>query len=65
MGARVGSLRQQTALCDSDTLILIVSHDDSLKNLQIVRAYPDTIDDEGYWGAFFKIEVRRKVEKEL
>lgn len=63
----VGELRQQSSLQPSDTSVVLVPTDDGdeglvavLRNLVVVRCYPDTTDQRGDWGATFKLEVRRR-----
>jgi hypothetical protein len=60
MRTTVGSLRQQTALTDQDTPVVIVSDDDSLKDLQVVEFYPDLTDPGGKWVRTFKVKVKRR-----
>lgn len=63
MKARVGELRQQSALADSDRPVIIISDDDELKGLlgarklRVVEFYPDTTDGDGKWNSTFKIKV--------
>ncbi len=53
----VGFMRQQSALCGSDTPLVIVTPDDH--NFEVVNVYPDTV-HSGKWEHCFKIEIRRK-----
>lgn len=59
----VGKLRQQTALQDANTPVVIVVKDEVLKKLLgnhrlvTVSAYPDTTDASGNWNSSFKIEI--------
>ena len=63
MKARVGELRQQSALAESDRPVIIISDDEALKELlagrrlEVVEFYPDTTDGDGKWGGTFKIKV--------
>ncbi len=61
MEANVGSLREQSALCDADRRLVIVSDDPEVKALclQVVKVYPDTTDEHGRYVSTFKIKVRR------
>jgi hypothetical protein len=60
----VGMLRQQSALVEADTPVVLVTADESLMEalgeLEIVRCYPDTTDERGSWRGTFKLQVRRK-----
>jgi hypothetical protein len=57
----VGKLRQQTALCDADRRVVLVTKDAELAKLltrvSVVGCYPDTTDEHGNWTGTFKIEV--------
>lgn len=57
----VGQLRQQSALVDADTPIVLVSKNHAvmqlIRGLKVVRVYPDTTDAEGNFSGTFKIEV--------
>ncbi|HEV3059736.1 MAG TPA: hypothetical protein VGY48_15905 [Vicinamibacterales bacterium] len=57
----VGQMRQQSALADADTPIVLVSKNNAvlqlIRGLKVVRVYPDTTDAEGNWSGTFKIEV--------
>lgn len=57
----VGHMRQQSALVDADTPIILVTKNEALKvlikNVKVVRVYPDTTDAEGNWTGTFKVEV--------
>lgn len=65
MEARVGKLREQSALCHAEQPLIIVTEDDGLgellrgKRLEVVRVYPDT-EGAGIRGhdPSFKIEVK-------
>lgn len=63
MKARVGELRQQSALADSDTPVIVISDDTVLnellsgRKLTVVEFYPDTTDGDGKWNGTFKIKV--------
>lgn len=63
----VGRLRQQSALCDADTRVVLVSDDPQVHKLiqslglEVVRFYPDTTDEYGSFAeGTFKIQVRAK-----
>lgn len=62
----VGALRQQSALCDADRPIVLVSSDPLvqalLNQLEVVRVYPDTTDQNRSFdnGGTFKIEVSKR-----
>lgn len=66
MDINVGSLRQQTALSDSERPIIIVTDDEYLQDLlgsrklEIVEFYPDHTDANGKWNPTFKIKVELK-----
>lgn len=60
--ATVGQFRQQSALTDTDTPLVLVTKNEALRallrGLRIVSVYQDTTDAEGNWsGGTFKIEV--------
>lgn len=58
----VGELRQQSALCDATTPVVLVVEGDpvlaeALCKMRVVRCYPDTTDGAGNFGSTFKIVV--------
>ena len=63
MKTNAGTLRQQSALLDADTPIIIVTEDKELRkflqgrNIKVVEFYPDTTDGEGNFNRTFKIKV--------
>lgn len=61
MKTNVGELRHQSAYCDGDRPVVIVTDDPSLKslNLSVVEFYPDTTDQYGGNQPTFKIQVKR------
>lgn len=61
----VGKLRQQSALCDANRRVVLVSSDPEvrkiLSQLEVVRFYSDTTDENhSFSEPTFKIEVGRK-----
>jgi len=52
----VGKLREQTALCDADTPVIVLV-DGKPTHLVLRSAYPDTTDGDGNWNSTFKIEA--------
>jgi hypothetical protein len=62
----VGKLRQQSALCDADRRVVLVSDDPQVSKLlqslglEVVRFYPDTTNEHGTFEPTFKIQVRAK-----
>ena len=56
----VGELRQQTSLCDGVVPVIIVNRTKFDVDFVISDAYPDTMDDKGHWGRFFKIVIKEK-----
>lgn len=58
----MGNLRQQTALCDSKTPIviqLIDEENDKVYIAEAIECYPDTVDFNNIWTSTFKIIGRR------
>jgi len=57
----IGHMRQQSALVDADTPIILVSKNRAvmalIKGLKVVATYPDTTDADGNWTGAFKIEI--------
>lgn len=61
----VGMLREQTALCDADTeVVLVIRNLNSILepavNSELIGFYPDTVDEKGDWKRTFKIVVAIK-----
>jgi len=61
----VGKLREQTALCGSDTKVIILVNGKPSTSLVLRSAYPDTTDAKGKWNSTFKIEAESDKEAEL
>lgn len=63
-GNTVGEVRAQAAYCESKTPVVLVSSDPKVRellvSLRVLRAYPDTTDENGNWNSTFKIEVSAK-----
>jgi hypothetical protein len=63
MEANVGTLRQQSALCDADRPVIAITDDENLRillggrKLQVVEFYPDTTDGDGEFNSTFKVKV--------
>jgi hypothetical protein len=63
----VGKLRQQSALCDAERRVVLVSDDPQVRKLiqslglEVVRFYPDTTDEFGSFAeGTFKIQIQAK-----
>lgn len=65
MKTNVGELRAQSAYCDSERQVIIVSSDPEIGklNLRVVEFYPDTTDAKGNWTPTFKVKVERAIGK--
>lgn len=63
MEANVGTLRQQSALCDAERPVIAITGDEKLqtllggRSLRVVEFYPDTTDGEGNRNSTFKIKL--------
>lgn len=64
MSNTVGAMRQQSALCNADREIVLVTDDETLSqlvaSLVVEKTYPDTCDEFGNWRSTFKIKVRKR-----
>ena len=64
----VGNLRQQSALVNSDERVALILSPELQKifgavQIELVRCWPDTTDENRQWNATFKIQVALVGEK--
>lgn len=63
MKANVGTLRQQSALCEAERPVIVITDDEKLqrllngRKLTVVEFYPDTTGGDGESNSAFKVKV--------